>query len=65
MKKITNELFKLQDLKYKEFNSRLCPGYNPDNMIGVRLPQIRRLAKEIKNTEVACAFMNELPHKYF
>ena len=42
---LEKELFKLQDKKYKEFHSGLCPGV--DNIIGVRVPVQRKLAKEM------------------
>lgn len=42
---IRKKLFALQDLKYKEFHGGLCPGTN--NIIGVRLPEIRKLVKNI------------------
>lgn len=42
---IIKKLFELQDLKYKEFHSRLCPG--TDNIIGIRIPILRKYAKEL------------------
>ena len=45
MEDIRKKLFELQDLNYKEFHSNLCP--NIDKIIGVRVPQLRQLAKEI------------------
>ena len=42
---IKQELKKLQDTKYKEFHSSLCPGVN--NIIGVRVPVLRTYAKEL------------------
>lgn len=42
---IRKRLFELQDLKYKEFNSDLCP--NVDNIIGVRIPILRKYAKDL------------------
>lgn len=42
---IKQELKKLQDKKYKEFHSSLCPGVN--NIIGVRVPVLRTYAKEL------------------
>ena len=44
-KAIETRLFAVADAKYKEFHSRLVPGSRP--IIGVRLPQLRALAKEI------------------
>ena len=42
------ELFKLQDLNYKNFTSKLIPNINKDVIIGVKIPLIRTLAKKIK-----------------
>lgn len=39
------ELLALQDLKYQKFHSSLLPGV--ENIIGVRMPLLRKLAKEI------------------
>jgi len=51
MNNIQKRLFCLQDLKYKEFNQKLVPTVNPDTMIGVRIPQLRQLAKEMVKEE--------------
>ncbi len=45
MNKIKEQLFHLADEKYRQFQSGLCP--NTDGIIGVRLPILRKLAKEI------------------
>lgn len=42
---ILNYLFEMQDKKYKEFHSSLCP--NTDNIIGVRVPILRDYAKRL------------------
>lgn len=42
---IRKELFNLAEEKYKEFHGGLCPGVN--NIIGVRVPVLRSLAKKI------------------
>lgn len=42
---LRDKLFELSDDKFETFHSRLCP--NTDNIIGVRLPLLRQLAKEI------------------
>ena len=34
---IRAELFICQDLKYRDFHSKLMPDYNKNNIIGVRL----------------------------
>ena len=43
--KLQVELKALQDLKYQKFHSSLLPGVQ--NIIGVRMPLLRKLAKEI------------------
>ena len=45
MQNIRDRLLELQDKKYQKFHSGLCP--NVDNIIGVRIPILRSLAKEI------------------
>jgi len=62
---IQQELFKLQDLKYKDFHSKLMPTVNPDLVIGVRVPHLRSLAKKLKGTAEAERFIRELPHKHY
>lgn len=42
---IKEKLFSLADTEYKEFSSALIPG--EDKMLGVRLPELRKIAKEI------------------
>ena len=64
MEIITKRLFLLQDNKYKLFTSKSIPNISIDNIIGVRIPDIRKLAKEIKNNEYIDDFLLELPHKY-
>ena len=61
---IKEELFKLQDLKYRDFQSKLIPDVNKENIIGVRTPDLRKLAKEIMKTDYS-EFLNNLPHKYY
>jgi len=48
-KKIRQDLLTLQDKKYKDFHSSLCPGTN--NIIGVRVPVLRNYAKKLSKQE--------------
>lgn len=48
-KKIRKDLLDLQDKKYQEFHSSLCPG--TDNIIGVRIPVLRNYAKKLSKQE--------------
>lgn len=44
---IKEELFKLQDEKFSDFNSRLIPGVDRKKVIGVKTPELKKLAKII------------------
>jgi len=64
MKIITEKLFALQDKKYQIFTSKSIPNISINKIIGVRIPDIRLLAKEIKDESYIDDFLLELPHKY-
>ncbi|MBE6639484.1 MAG: DNA alkylation repair protein [Ruminococcaceae bacterium] len=59
---IQNELFYLQDLKYRDFHSALMPTVAKNKVIGVRMPRLRTLAKQIG---IDHAFLSRLPHTYY
>lgn len=61
-REIKQRLFELQDVKFREFHSRLIPNSDPATVIGVRTPELRRLAKEISEDE---GFLRVLPHEYY
>ena len=58
-------LLKYQDLNYKSFMEKLVPTVNPDKIIGVRTPNLRRIAKEMIKTGNSINFISKLPHNYF
>ncbi len=62
---IRERLFELQDTKYRDFQCGLIPGVEADVFIGVRTPELRKLAKEFAKKEEIDEFLEELPHKYF
>ena len=55
-------LFSLQDRKYQQMQQRLIPNIDPDTIIGVRTPELRRIAKKIENAD---SVLENLPHHYF
>ena len=59
---IQERLFSLRDEKYAAFSAKLIPTVSSARFIGVRSPQLRTLAKELKNN--ASGFLSELPHQY-
>ena len=64
MEIITKKLFDNQDLKYREFKGKSIPNIDKDNIIGVRIPIIRKIVKEIYQEDYISKFLDELPHKY-
>ncbi len=65
MNKIVEELFKLQDKDYRDFQAKLIPNVGIDYFIGVRTPNLRKYAKEMIKNQSYESFLEELPHKYF
>ncbi len=62
---IKEKLFDLQDKKYRNFQAKLIPNVDFNNVIGVRTPDLRKLAKELVKEDNYKSFLEELPHKYF
>ena len=65
MTAVQERLFSLQDLKYRDFQAKLMPTVDKEKIIGVRTPELRKLAKELKGTAEAAEFLRELPHAYY
>lgn len=62
---IRSELFKLQDLDYRDLQVKIIPTADKESIIGVRTPALRTMAKELSRREDISLFLNDLPHKYF
>ncbi|MGN0070565.1 MAG: DNA alkylation repair protein [Atopobiaceae bacterium] len=64
---IEQRLFELRDesTEYRTFNARVVATADPDTMLGVRVPRLRSLAKEITRSADRDAFLDELPHRYY
>jgi 3-methyladenine DNA glycosylase AlkD len=62
-----------QDLKYRDFHASLLPNIDKKKIIGVRVPTMRKIAKEFAASSAAAKtvpadvakFLDKLPHKYF
>lgn len=63
---IVKALFSHQDKAYGDFNSSLLPSVQRDRVIGVRIPCIRKIAKELlrEQPRVVQDFLQDLPHNY-
>ncbi len=67
-KMILSRLFELQDTGYRQFQMKLMPTVDPESVIGVRTPQLRSMAKDLRktgSTEGIEGFLGMLPHEYF
>lgn len=62
---IRSELFKLQDLDYRDLQVKIIPTADKESIIGVRTPALRTMAKELSGREDISLFLNDLPHRYF
>ena len=58
-------LLEVKDEKYKDFQAKLVPNISPDTIIGVRTPDMRKIAKEVFNSDLKDGFLAELPHRYY
>lgn len=65
MTNIQTRLFSIQDKDYQAFSAKLNPTVDPDTIIGIRIPTLRALAKELKGSDEAAEFIKVLPHDYF
>ena len=61
---LVKRLLAEQDLKYRDFHASLLPNIDKKSIIGVRVPTMRKIAKEFAAADVA-KFLDKLPHKYF
>ena len=64
MTDIQQKLFALQDPAYRDFTLPLLPDLAPERMIGVRMPAMRALAKELYRAGEYEGFLAALPHEY-
>ncbi len=60
-----DRLSEVRDDAYREFQIKLLPNIPPETIVGVRTPDMRRIAKEVFKSEDRDAFLNDLPHRYY
>jgi len=65
MNKLIDSLFLHQDLKYRDFHSKLVPNIEKQRFIGVRTPILRKIAKELVRDGSYKKFIKDLPHYYY
>lgn len=59
-----DELMKLKDDEFADFQAKLTPNVARERFIGVRVPDVRKLAKELykNDRDGVDEFLNSLPH---
>ena len=60
---IRRRLFELRDTEYCDFNAGIINNIPKERIIGVRSPELKKLAAEYKGRDMG-AFLAGLPHKY-
>lgn len=68
MQEITEQLITMKDEVYKNFHGKLMPTINPDTILGVRVPLLRKFSNQLNKNlskEEIERFMSELPHRYY
>lgn len=65
MKAIEELLFEKRDTEYAAFQAKLTPSVDSGLFIGVRVPEVRKLARQLKDEPMTADFIRELPHKYY
>ena len=64
-KLVRESLISMKDDEYKNFHSKLMPTVNPDKIIGIRVPVLRKFSAEIWKNGTGELFIKNLPHKYY
>lgn len=57
---LREELFILQDLKYRDFHSALVPNIDKEQIIGVRLPELRKIGKKLTDNKFDWNYYEEI-----
>lgn len=62
---ITARLLELREPEYGDFQANIVPNIPREKIIGIRIPVLRQLAKELKGKPEVKVFFNTLPHEYY
>ena len=65
MTDLQKKLFELSDKQYASFQAKLIPNVSREKFIGVRVPVLRKFAKEFEKEPECRDFLNALPHTYY
>lgn len=62
---LRERLFAMAEMEYGQFQAKLIPTVDPALILGVRMPKLRALAREISGSAEAEDFLRVLPHTYY
>lgn len=62
---VYDKLIELRDVEYRDFQAKLVPNIPAETILGVRTPDMRRIAKEVFASGKAEEFLKDLPHRYY
>ena len=65
MTSLQERLFAMQDKQYAAFQAKLTPGVPVESFIGIRVPVLRKFAKEFTKETECKDFLHQLPHEYY
>ena len=63
--KISERLMEARDDSYRAFQAKLVPTVPPETILGVRTPELRKIAKDVFESGDRDAFLSGLPHAYY
>lgn len=55
----------MQDAGYRSFQCNLMPTVDPGTVLGIRMPQLRALAKQLRSHPDLECFLRQLPHEFY
>ena len=62
---LQKQLFELQDIKYRDFHSKLMPETAKEKIIGIRTSVLRKFARVLAGTPESEDFLQQLPHQFY
>ncbi len=67
MRQVEEQLRELvdEDGRYRAFNARIVATADPSTMLGVRVPRLRRFARQVARAPWRDDFLDELPHPWY
>ena len=64
--KIQQHLFDIRsDSDYRTLQQKIINNIDPETIIGIRTPDVKKYAKELRKSGDYKAFISKLPHKYY